>query len=228
MAITDWPIAERPREKLLQRGVAALSDAELLAIFLRTGVKGKSAVDMARDLLNEHGDLRSLLEASQEAFCSSNGLGVAKYCQLQATLEMGQRYLATSLQRGDAFTNPGTVRSYLQQRLRGESRELFHCLFLDNKNRLIVDETLFMGTIDQSVVHPREVVKRALEVNASAVILSHNHPSGVCDPSSADIEITRRLKEALELVEIRLLDHLIVGDQEVLSLAERGLLESKI
>ncbi|MDH3355411.1 MAG: DNA repair protein RadC, partial [Chromatiales bacterium] len=124
--------------------------------------------------------------------------------------------------------NPETVRDYLQQRLRGEARELFHCLFLDNKNRLIVDETLFMGTIDQSAVHPREVVKRALEVNASAVILSHNHPSGVCDPSRSDIEITHRLKEALELVDIRLLDHLIVGDQEVLSLAERGELEAKI
>lgn len=228
MAITDWPAAERPREKLLQRGVAALSDAELLAIFLRTGVKGKSAVDLARDLLLEHGDLRALLEASQEIFCRSKGLGVAKYCQLQATLEMGQRYLATSLQRESAFTNPETVRDYLQQRLRGEARELFHCLFLDNKNRLIVDETLFMGTIDQSAVHPREVVKRALEVNASAVILSHNHPSGVCDPSRSDIEITHRLKEALELVDIRLLDHLIVGDQEVLSLAERGELEAKI
>jgi len=205
--------------------VESLSDAELLAIFLRTGVKGKSAVDLARDLLMEHGTLRSLLEASQERFCSSNGLGVAKYCQLQATLEMAQRYLATTLKRGDIFANPGAVRSYLQQRLRGEARELFHCLFLDNKNRLIIDETLFMGTINQSVVHPREVVKRSLEVNASAVILSHNHPSGICEPSSADIEITRRVKEALELVEIRLLDHLIVGDQEVLSLAERGLVE---
>ena len=224
MAITDWPAAERPREKLLQRGVASLSDAELLAIFLRTGVKGKSAVELARDLLMEHGDLRSLLEASHEAFCRSKGLGDAKYCQLHATLEMAQRYLVTTLQRGDIFTTPGAVRSYLQQRLRGESRELFHCLFLDNKNRLIVDETLFQGTINQSVVHPREVVKRALTLNASAVILSHNHPSGVCDPSGADIEITRRIRDALELVEIRLLDHLIVGDQEVLSLAERGLI----
>ncbi|MCW8824949.1 MAG: DNA repair protein RadC [Gammaproteobacteria bacterium] len=222
MAITDWPAAERPREKLLQRGVAALSDAELLAIFLRTGVKGKSAVELARDLLTEHGNLRSLLEASHSEFCNSRGLGDAKYCQLHATLEMAQRYLVHTLQRGDIFSSPGTVASYLKQRLRSESRELFHCLFLDNKNRLIVDETLFLGTIDQSVVHPREVVKRALELNASAVILSHNHPSGVCDPSGADIEITRRLKEALELVEIRLLDHLIVGDQEVLSLAERG------
>jgi len=226
MAINDWPTAERPREKLLQRGAAALSDAELLAIFLRTGVKGKSAVDLARDLLVEHGSLRTLLDASQKEFCRSHGLGVAKYCQLKATLEMAQRYLATSLQRGDIFANPGTVRSYLQQRLRGESRELFHCLFLDNKNRLIADETLFLGTINQSVVHPREVVKRALELNASALILAHNHPSGICDPSSADIEITRRIKSALELVDIRLLDHLIVGDQEVLSLAERGLIES--
>jgi DNA repair protein RadC len=224
MAITDWPAAERPREKLLQRGAAALSDAELLAIFLRTGVKGRSAVDLARDLLTEHGGLRTLLEASQETFCRSHGLGVAKYCQLQATLEMAQRYLATSLKRGDIFSTPGAVRSYLQQRLRAEPRELFHCLFLDNKNRLIVDETLFWGTINQSVVHPREVVKRALELNASAIILSHNHPSGVCDPSGADIEITQRIKAALELVDIRLLDHLIVGDQEVLSLAERGLL----
>ena len=226
MAITDWPAAERPREKLLQRGAAALSDAELLAIFLRTGVKGKSAVDLARDLLMEHGNLRTLLESSEKDFCRSNGLGSAKYCQLQATLEMGQRYLAVSLQRGDIFTNPSSVRSYLQQRLRGESRELFHCLFLDNKNRLIVDETLFMGTINQSVVHPREVLKRALELNASALILSHNHPSGICEPSAADIEITHRIKRALELVEIRLLDHLIVGDQEVLSLAERGMIES--
>lgn len=226
MAITDWPAAERPREKLLQRGAAALSDAELLAIFLRTGVKGKSAVDLARDLLLEHGSLRTLLEASQQSFCQSNGLGIAKYCQLQATLEMGQRYLVTDLKRGDVFASPAAVRSYLHQRLRGESRELFHCLFLDNKNRLIADETLFFGTINQSVVHPREVVKRALELNASALILSHNHPSGICDPSGADIEITQRIRDALELVEIRLLDHLIVGDQEVLSLAERGLFDS--
>ncbi len=225
MAITDWPVAERPREKLLQRGAAALSDAELLAIFLRTGVKGKSAVDLARDLLLEHGSLRTLMEASRKIFCRSSGVGIAKYCQLQATLEMGRRYLVTDLQRGDVFASPTTVASYLQQRLRGESRELFHCLFLDNKNRLIADETLFFGTINQSVVHPREVVKRALELNASALILAHNHPSGVCDPSGADIEITQRIKHALELVEIRLLDHLIVGDQEVLSLAERGLIE---
>ncbi|NOR51847.1 MAG: DNA repair protein RadC [Gammaproteobacteria bacterium] len=226
MAISDWPKMERPREKLLQRGAASLSDAELLAIFLRTGVKGKSAVDLARELLIEHGSLRTLLDSSQAEFCRSYGLGVAKYCQLKATLEMAQRYLITPLKRGDVFTNPAAVSSYLLQRLRGESRELFHCLFLDNKNRLIVDETLFLGTINQSVVHPREVIKRALELNASALILSHNHPSGICDPSRADIEITHRIKDALELVDIRLLDHLIVGDQEVLSLAERGLMES--
>ncbi len=223
MAIHQWPDGERPREKLLRFGGEALSDAELLAIFLRTGVAGKSAVDLARDLIVEHGSLRALLEADVERFTSSRGLGEAKYCQLQATLEMAKRYLNSALRRDSAFENPQMVRDYLSHHLRALEREQFRVLFLDNRHRLIRDETLFQGTIDQAVIHPREIVKQALAYNAAAVILAHNHPSGIGEPSRADIEMTHKIAQALELVEIRLLDHLIVGD-EVVSIAERGVI----
>ena len=224
MAISDWPIDERPREKLLQRGAAALSDAELLAIFLRTGVTGKSAIDLARELLQHFGGLRQLLEANHADFCVGKGLGTAKYTQLQAVLELSSRHLLSTLQRDDALTSPEHTRRYLSNRLRGRRQEVFACLFLDNRNRVQTYEELFYGTIDGASVHPREVVSRCLEHNAAAVILAHNHPSGVAEPSRADEQITRKLQQALELVEVRLLDHMIIGDGEITSLAERGVL----
>jgi len=224
MAITDWPADERPREKLLQRGAAALSDAELLAIFLRTGVSGRTAVDLARDLLDDHGSLRNLLAADQAQFCASHGLGQAKYVQLQAVLEMGRRHLRETLERGDALTSPEETRHYLSARLRGYPHEVFACLFLDSRHRVIKYEELFRGTIDGASVHPREVVRRAMAHNAAALILAHNHPSGVAEPSQSDTHITQRLKDALALVDVRVLDHIIVGDGEMTSLAERGLL----
>lgn len=224
MAITDWPLAERPREKLLNQGAAALSDAELLAIFLRTGVPGRSAVDLARDLLSGFGSLRALLQADLKLFCGHAGLGPAKFAQLQAVMEMGRRHLYEEMQRGDALTSPGSVRRYLKSQLLGLPHEVFACLFLDNQHRVIAFEELFRGTLDSASVYPREVVKRALAHNAAALILTHNHPSGVSEPSQADLMLTRRLKESLALVDIRVLDHLVVGDGEPVSFAERGLL----
>lgn len=224
MAISDWPEGERPRERLLQRGAAALSDAELLAIFLRTGVKGKSAVDLARELLAAFGGLRGLLKADQKSFCSHLGLGEAKYTQLQAVLEMGRRHLGESLERGDVMDSPGATRRYLMSRLREYPQEVFAALFLDNRHRVIQFEELFRGTIDGASVHPREVVRRSLAHNAAALIIAHNHPSGVAEPSRADIDITQRLRDALALVDVRLLDHLVIGDQEIVSLAERGVI----
>jgi DNA repair protein RadC len=224
MAITDWPLEERPREKLLRHGPHALSDAELLAIFLRTGVKGMSAVDLARQLITDFGGLRPLLEANCKNFCRHKGLGEAKYVQLQATLELGQRHLLATLQRGDALTSPADTRRFLAARLRGYAHEVFAALFLDNRHRVIAFEELFTGTIDGASVYPREVIKRALHHNAAALILAHNHPSGVAEPSRADESITRRLKEALALVDMRVLDHFIIGDGEITSLAELGLI----
>ncbi|WP_018869163.1 MULTISPECIES: DNA repair protein RadC [unclassified Thioalkalivibrio] len=221
MAITDWPAGERPREKLLERGAAALSDAELLAIFLRTGVTGKSAVDVARDLLSRFGGLRPLLQADEAGFCAAPGLGQAKYAQLQAVLEMGRRHLEADLERGEALTSPAATRRFLSARLRDYPFEVFGALFLDNRHRVLAFEELFRGTIDGASVHPREVVRRVLHHNAAAVILAHNHPSGVAEPSRSDALITRRLSEALSLIDVRLLDHLIIGDTAV-SLAERG------
>ncbi len=224
MSIADWPIAERPREKLLILGPRALSDAELLAIFLRIGVAGKSAVDLARDLLQEYGGLRPLLEASQSEFCRGLGLGNAKYAQLQAVLEMGRRHLSATMKSGDLLTSPDLVRQYLSAQLRHQPHEVFAVLFLDNQNRLITYEELFFGTIDGASVYPREVVRKAMVHNSAAVILAHNHPSGVAEPSQADQRITQRLQAALELIDVRVLDHMVVGDTEVISFAERGLL----
>jgi len=224
MAITDWPADERPREKLLQQGAAALSDAELLAIFLRTGVPGKTAVDMSRELLTHFDGLRPILEADQMEFCAHNGLGPAKYAQLQAVLEMAKRHLQQTLDRGQAFSHPDAVRDYLTHELRHLPHEVFACLYLDNQNRLIHYEPLFNGTIDAASVYPREVVKRVLKHNAAAVMFAHNHPSGVAEPSDADIRITQKLVQALGLMDVRVLDHFIVGDGDVVSLAERGLM----
>jgi len=224
MPITDCPAGERPREKLLQQGPATLSDAELLAIFLRTGCQGKTAVDLARELLLEHGSLRALLEADHGQFCRSKGLGTAKYTQLQAVLEMSRRHLREVLQRGDVMSNPGDTRAYLSALLRDRPHEVFGCLFLDNRHRVLGFEELFRGTINGASVHPREIVKQSLAVNAAAVILAHNHPSGVAEASQADRAITHRLVDALALVDIRVLDHLIIGDGETVSFAAQGLL----
>jgi DNA repair protein RadC len=224
MAIKDWPASERPREKLLNHGVQALSDAELLAIFLRTGVSGISAVELARNLLNSFGSLRALLEAKQAQFCAQYGLGPAKYVQLQAVLEMSRRHLESKLSRGDALTDADSTKAFVQQKLRHYPYEVFACLFLDNQHRLIGFEELFRGTINMAKVYPREVVKQALSYNAAAVIFAHNHPSGIAEPSMSDIELTQQLKSALNMVDIRVLDHIIVGDAEPNSLAEQGLI----
>lgn len=222
MSIRDWPAAERPREKLLQQGAGALTDAELLAIFLRTGVAGQSAVDLARYLLQDFGSLRALLEADLASFSQRLGLGPAKFAQLQAVLEMARRHLAERLQRESVLESPQAVRDYLKSRLRHEPHEVFGCLFLDSKHRVLAFEVLFQGSIDGASVYPRQVVKRALFHNAAAAILTHNHPSGVAEPSQADRVLTERLKAALALVEVRVLDHFIVGEGEPLSMAEYG------
>ncbi len=222
MSIRDWPAAERPREKLLEQGSGSLSDAELLAIFLRTGVSGKSAVDLARHLLSQFGSLRALLEADLGAFSEQLGLGPAKFAQLQAVLEMGRRHLAERMRQKTALENPQVVRDYLKAMLRHEPHEVFGCLFLDSKHQVLTFETLFRGSIDNTAVHPREVVKRSLANNAAAVILCHNHPSGNTDPSQADRLLTKRLQKALELIDVRVLDHFVVGDGEPWSMAECG------
>jgi DNA repair protein RadC len=223
MAITDWPEGERPREKLLQKGAAALSDAELLAIFLRTGVVGKSAVDLARDLLTRYSSLTRLFAAAERDFCEMHGMGQAKFVQLQAVLEMSRRALKEEMQRGDALGSPNAVRDYLQLLLGGRQQEVFLVLFLDTQHRVIASEELFHGTLSQTSVYPREVVKRALAHNAAAVILAHNHPSGVAEPSQADQHLTDALKQALGLVDVRVLDHFIVAGAGCLSFAERGM-----
>ena len=222
MSIRDWPAAERPREKLLEHGSSSLSDAELLAIFLRTGVSGKSAVDLARHLLNEFGSLRALLEADLSSFCRPLGLGPAKFTQLQAVLEMGRRHLAERLRRDCALESPQAVRDFLTSQVRHEQHEVFGCLFMDTKHRMLAFEVLFRGSIDSASVYPRQVVKRALAHNAAAVIFCHNHPSGISLPSEADRTLTQRLTKALDLIEVRVLDHFIVGEGQPLSMVEHG------
>jgi DNA repair protein RadC len=224
MAITDWPEGERPREKLLQRGVSSLSDAELLAIFLRTGVVGRSAVDLARDLLTRFGSLTRMFAAGEAEFCEMHGMGQAKYVQLQAVLEMSRRALKEEMQRGDALNSPRAVRDYLQLLLGGRQQEVFMVLFLDTQHRVIAAEELFHGTLGQTSVYPREVVKRVLAHNAAAVILAHNHPSGIAEPSQSDRLLTDALKQALSLVDVRVLDHFVIGTGRTLSFAESGLM----
>ncbi|SMB26239.1 protein associated with replication fork, possible DNA repair protein [Sterolibacterium denitrificans] len=225
MAITDWPEHERPRERLLQNGTAALSDAELLAIFLRIGVRGKSAVDLARDLLAHFGSLTRLGNASVSEFASIPGMGTAKYAQLQAVLEMARRALREELQHGDLLSTPGAVRDWLRLHLAHLRHECFVAIWLDAQNQLIANEELFRGTLTQTSVYPREVVNQALRHNAAAVIFAHNHPSGITEPSRADEMLTSTLKQALGLIDVRLLDHFIVaGNAAPLSFAEKGLL----
>jgi DNA repair protein RadC len=222
MPIKEWPHTERPREKLLARGPGALSDAELLAIFIRTGVRGQTAVDVARGALARLGGLREVCDSERHAFCGTPGLGPAKYVEIRACLELGRRYLESRLRRGDVLSNPGDTRRFLEARLKGYPHEVFACLFLDTRHRVICFEELFHGTIDGAGVHPREVVRRALGHNAAAMIVTHNHPSGVAEPSRADRALTRRLQEAAALIDVRLLDHVVIGDGETVSFADRG------
>lgn len=224
MPIIDWPEAERPREKLLQRGADALTDAELLAIFLRTGTKGLSAIDLAYKILDEFSSLRNVFNANLDEFTKIKGVGPAKYVQLQAVLEMSSRHLKETIEKQSAITSPHDTRQFLKSQLRDRSYEVFAAIFLDNRHQVIKFEELFRGTIDGASVYPREVVKKALEYNAAAMIVAHNHPSGIAEPSHADEQITQRLNKALALVDIRLLDHLVIGEGEVISLAERGIL----
>jgi len=224
MAINDWPKDDRPREKLLAKGPGSLSDAELLAIFLRTGTKGESAVDLARALIARFGSLAGLIAASREALCDVPGLGDAKYAQLQAAAELTRRALAAELKAGINLSSPTAVRDFLRLSIQDRQVEVFVGLFLDAQNRVIAVEELFSGTLTQTSVFPREVVKRALYHNAAGVIFAHNHPSGVAEPSHADETLTQALKDALALIDVRVLDHFVVGRGATLSFAERGLL----
>lgn len=222
LTMKDWPEQERPRERLLALGSSQLTDAELLAIVLRTGHLGRSALDVARALIQDLGSLRAVLDAPVDVLCDHTGLGPAKYTQLQAALELARRHFKETLARSEPMTSPQITRDYLQAVLRDRPNEVFCALMLDTRFRVISFEELFNGTIDSAQVHPRVVVERALGRRAAAMIVAHNHPSGVAEPSQADLKITQRLQQALGLVEIRLLDHFIVGDGEVVSLAERG------
>ncbi len=222
MTIKDWPYQDRPREKLLEKGAKALSDAELLAIFLRTGVKGSSALDLAKSLLLQFGSLRALLNADLNVFSQGKGLGDAKYAQLQASIEMSKRFLFERLKKGSVLDSSLACQQYLISELRDESHEVFAAIFLDTKHQVIGFDKLFYGTLDGAAVYPRVVVKKALDVGAGAVIFAHNHPSGIAEPSYADEQITLRLIAALKLVDIRVLDHFVIGDGDVVSFAETG------
>jgi DNA repair protein RadC len=224
MALRDWSEDERPREKLLAKGPESLSDAELVAIFLRTGVKGKSAVDLAHELIDRFGSLGGIAAADQAAFTEIGGLGNAKFVQLQAAVELVRRALTQEMRGTDNLSSPQAVRKYLRLLLEHKPVEVFVGIFLDAQNRLIAAEELFSGTLTQTSVYPREVVKSALRHNAASVIFAHNHPSGVAEPSRADEVLTQSLKQALALVDVRVLDHFIVGQGATLSFAERGLL----
>ena len=224
MAIKEWPIAERPREKLLNQGAGALSDAELLAVFIRCGTRGRTALDIGRELLSEFGGLRQVLTAKREHLCAFGGLGPARYAQLQATLELGRRFLDQTLRKHGPLNSPRQAVDFFTHRLRDLEREVFAILYLDSRHQVIEYEELFIGTINGAAVHPREVVRGVLNHNASAVILAHNHPSGIAEPSQSDTALTHRLRDALALIDVRVLDHLVIGDGEFVSLDDRGLL----
>lgn len=224
MAIPDWPVSERPREKLLHKGVTTLSDTELLAIFLRTGIAGKSAVDLARELLLHFGSLTNIFAANQDRFCRLPGMGIAKYTQLQAVLEMARRALGEELKNGNAMNSPEMVRDFLRLSLANKQHEVFIGIFLDAKNHTIATEELFSGTLTQTSVYPREIVKRALHHNAAAIIFAHNHPSGIAEPSHADKILTQSLKQALAMIDVKVLDHFIIGNGTTMSFAEQNLI----
>lgn len=221
MAISDWPLAERPRERLLAQGAGSLSDAELLAVVLRTGLPGKSAVDLGRDLLARFQDIAGLFAADLR---NVKGLGPAKRAQFEAAMELARRSLKDGMRSANALTSPGAVRDYLRLAISRREHEVFVCLWLDAQHRVISCDELFRGTLTQTSVYPREIVKAGLKANAAAVIFAHNHPSGVAQPSQADELLTRNLKEALGLVDIKVLDHFVVAGHHALSFAERGLI----
>jgi len=224
MAISDWPDQERPRERLIAQGADALSNAELLAICLRSGVPGRSALDLAREALGQLGNLSRLFNCDLAEIRKIAGFGPEKYALLQAALELSRRQLQENMQKGEVLASSTATRGYLRARFKSRERETFCCIFLDNQHHVVTIEELFNGTIDGAAVYPREVVKRCLHHNSAAVILAHNHPSGIAEPSQADIAITRRLQAALGTIDVRVLDHFVVGDPDVVSFAERGLL----
>jgi DNA repair protein RadC len=224
MSIAHWPVDDRPREKLIAKGAGALSDAELVAIFLRTGMRGRSAVDLARELMTRFGSLSALFAADADALCSVAGLGAAKASQLSAVMEMARRALKEKLDRGSALGSPQAVRDYLRLKLQDRPHEIFVGVFLDAQNRVLAVEELFRGTLTQTSVYPREVVKRALHHNAAALIFAHNHPSGIAEPSRSDETLTQALKQSLALVDVKVLDHFVIGAGAAMSFAERGLL----
>lgn len=224
MQITELPEQQRPREKLLNLGPETLTDAELLAIFLRTGVAGMNAIELAESLLKQTHSLHNLFNVTLSEFSAIKGMGAAKYAQLQAVMELCKRYLKEPCLRETVFDSPDSVRKYLTMKLRGLGHEVFVVLYLDNQNRLIKDEVLFQGTINAASVYPREVVKAALKMNAASLILAHNHPSGIAEPSQADKLITKKLQQALNLIDVQVLDHLIVAGPSCVSFAERGLI----
>jgi len=223
MAISDWPLAERPRERLLAKGAGTLSDAELLAVLLRSGIRGKSAVDLGRDLVKEFKGVSGVLEAGAR-LGAIKGLGPAKAAQFAAAVELARRSLQEKMKENSALTSPGAVRDYLRLALSRREEEVFVCIWLDAQHKVIEVEQPFTGTLTQTSVYPREIVKSALARNAAAVIFAHNHPSGVAQPSQADELLTRNLKEALALVEVKVLDHFIIAGNQAISFAERGLL----
>jgi DNA repair protein RadC len=226
MTINKWPLSERPREKLLELGAKNLTDAELIAIFMRTGIRGKTALDLSRDLLSDHGTLKKLFTMEPSYFYQKPGMGKAKYAMLKAALELGRRYLEENLITGKTLNNSQATKQFVANRLKDYPHEVFACLFLDNHHRILGFEELFHGTLTEASVYPREVVKRCLAHNAAKVIFAHNHPSGKADPSQADCELTQLLKATLALVDIRVIDHIVVGHQENVSLAETGLLSN--
>ncbi|MES2077076.1 RadC family protein [Rugamonas rubra] len=222
MAIRDWPEQQRPRERLIRHGAAALSDAELLAVFLRVGVRGKDAVALGRDMVGHFGSLQALFGAGLDEFCALPGLGAAKFAQLQAVMELARRAIEEQLSSGRTLSSPQAVKEYLRLTFSGKGCESFHVLFLDVKNRLIAARELFRGTLTHTSVYPREVVKEALACNAASVMLAHNHPSGTPEPSESDLLLTRALVQALALVDVRILDHFVVAGHQVHSFAEHG------
>ncbi|MFC4700710.1 DNA repair protein RadC [Glaciecola siphonariae] len=224
MKILDWPEQERPREKLLNYGAHTLSDAELLAIFLQTGLKGRNAVQLAKQALLNHGSLRALLHAPKRKLLATSGFGAAKYAILQASIELQKRNMTEQMVRERSFLHADDASSYLISQLRDKQREVFSMLMLDSQHQLIAYREMFQGTINSAAVYPRELVKQAMEDNAAAVILAHNHPSGRAEPSQSDINITEKIKQALALVDVTVLDHFVIGDSTAVSFAQRGLL----
>jgi DNA repair protein RadC len=222
MGINHWPESERPRERLLSQGPEILSDAELLAIFLRTGTRGKTALDLARDLLTKFGGLDKIIECDVESFSKIKGLGTAKFCQLQASIELVRRHYGCKVSESTGFTDQGVVKDFLLANFQNLENETFSCLLLDNKHKLIKFKTLFTGTVNQAHVYPRVVAQACLKNNAAAVIFAHNHPSGCIKPSTSDKHITKKLISTLDLIDVRVLDHFIVGKNQVYSMAQNG------